>query len=52
MMGGGDYKKNYGAQPLWIPRARISRYAWLEQLRNGRKRVHDIAQRLSGTFRN
>ncbi|MDF1524272.1 MAG: GNAT family N-acetyltransferase [Trueperaceae bacterium] len=48
MMGGGRYKRNYGAASIHVPRAHLARFPAIELLREGRRQAHRVAQRLGG----
>lgn len=48
MCGRGKYKEQYGPSPIFVPKARASRFAVVEHLRQARRRAHEIAQRWAG----
>jgi CelD/BcsL family acetyltransferase involved in cellulose biosynthesis len=48
MGGGGEYKREYGAQELRVPRFRCSRVPMLASLRNAAEAVVDARQSLRG----
>jgi hypothetical protein len=48
MGGGGEYKRRYGAQELWVPRFRCSRIMMLSFLRNAAEAVVDARQSMRG----
>lgn len=48
MGGGGEYKRRYGAQELWVPRFRCSRIMMLSVLRNAAEAVVDARQSMRG----
>lgn len=48
MGGRGKYKERYGPTPIFVPRARLSRFGVLEHLRQARRRAQEIIQRWRG----
>lgn len=48
MMGGGRYKRNYGARSIHVPRAHLARFQVVEGLREVRRRAQKVGQRLGG----
>lgn len=48
MGGGSEYKRKYGGRDIAVPWLRLSRYPFLEYLRNRAKRLFDYRQRLLG----
>lgn len=46
MVGGGKYKERYGAYPIRVPSGRASRFEALEHLRNARKQLQMLQQRV------
>lgn len=48
MMGGGRYKRAYGATSIHVPRAHLARFPVVERLREARRRAQAVAQRLGG----
>lgn len=48
MGGGGEYKRRYGGQQIFIPWIRRSRYGWLELAREGARKSYALQQSIRG----
>ncbi len=49
--GIAKYKLKYGGTPIEVPWLKCSRYAWLEGVRTGAKRLVDLKQRTAGRLK-
>ncbi len=52
MGGGGEYKRQYGGQPISVPWIRKSKYAWLESARNFAQCAYRMRQQVRGRLQN